>query len=418
MKNTILLLAIILVSFNLNSQNWTKVESNTNLRLNSISFGSESVGYIGADGGTLLKTIDGGRNWNVILIDSSLVGIPMDIVDVQFQSATHGYIVYNYSQNSVHHQGFSNYTRDGGLTWISSPFGMCGPIGVHMTDTANGYFFGAACFGGLTIDKITNRNFIRTTYKTWSTPFLRGMDFYSPSYGITVGDGGSIFRTIDYGANWDTITSPFTQTIFDVKFVNDSVIFAVIDSNRSIIYSSDFGTTWQRYVHSLNFFCPVMKSLVVSSLDTVFTVGQGSLGSSAIIHWGASDDPNWNEFSIFKFNTKFNSLAMSSLTRDFAVGDSGIIYTNMNFLVSLEELTKSYELSVYPNPASSYIQIKSEEIKRVSLFSMEGKIVLEQSPQSSTQTIIDLPYLPSGMYLLKVTHEDNTIQFKKIALHL
>jgi hypothetical protein len=128
--------------------------------------------------------------------------------------------------------------------------------------------------------------------------------------------------------------------------------------------------------------------------------------------------PNWNEFSIFKINTKFNSLAMSSLTRDFAVGDSGIIYTNMNFLVSLEELTKSYELSVYPNPASSYIQIKSEEIKRVSLFSMEGKIVLEQSPQSSTQTIIDLPYLPSGMYLLKVTHEDNTIQFKKIALHL
>jgi hypothetical protein len=109
---------------------------------------------------------------------------------------------------------------------------------------------------------------------------------------------------------------------------------------------------------------------------------------------------------------------MSSLTRGFAVGDSGIIYTNMNFLVSLEELTKSYELSVYPNPASSYIQIKSEEIKRVSLFSMEGKIVLEQSPQSSTQTIIDLPYLPSGMYLLKVTHEDNTIQFKKIALHL
>jgi hypothetical protein len=109
---------------------------------------------------------------------------------------------------------------------------------------------------------------------------------------------------------------------------------------------------------------------------------------------------------------------MSSLTRDFAVGDSGIIYTNMNFLVSLEELTKSYELSVYPNPASSYIQIKSEEIKRVSLFSMEGKIVLEQSPQSSTQTIIDLPYLPSGMYLLKVTHEDNIIQFKKIALHL
>ena len=49
---------------------------------------------------------------------------------------------------------------------------------------------------------------------------------------------------------------------------------------------------------------------------------------------------------------------------------------------------------------------------------MDGKIVLEQATQSSTQTKINLPYLPSGMYLLKVTHEDNTIQFKKIALHL
>ncbi|MDB4195470.1 T9SS type A sorting domain-containing protein [Flavobacteriales bacterium] len=418
MKNTILLLAIILVSFNLNSQNWTKVESNTNLRLNSISFGSESVGYIGADGGTLLKTIDGGRNWNVILIDSSLVGIPMDIVDVQFQSATHGYIVYNYSQNSVHHQGFSNYTRDGGLTWISSPFGMCGPIGVHMTDTANGYFFGASCFGGLTIDKITNRSFVNTTYKSWSHGFLRGMDFYNSSYGITVGDFGKVYRTIDAGANWDTITPSFPQTFNEIKFVNDSLIFAVIDSIKSIVYSTDSGNTWQPHVNSLTFFRPVMKSLVVSSLDTVYAVGKSSIGSSAMIYWGHHSDWSWNIFNSLQVNHSFNSVAMSNSTRVFVVGDSGIIYTNMDFLTSIDENSPAFKLEVYPNPVSTFITIKSEKIKEITLYSMDGKIVLEQATQSSTQTIIDLPYLPSGMYLLKVTHEDNTIQFKKIALHL
>jgi hypothetical protein len=90
----------------------------------------------------------------------------------------------------------------------------------------------------------------------------------------------------------------------------------------------------------------------------------------------------------------------------------------MDFLTSIDENSPAFKLEVYPNPASTFITIKSEKIKEITLYSMDGKIVLEQATQSSTQTKIDLPYLPSGMYLLKVTHEDNTIQFKKIALHL
>lgn len=420
MKNTLLILLSVCLVFTGTSQipSWTKIESSTQLGLNSISFGSESVGYIGADGGTLFKTIDGGENWSIILIDSSIVGIPMDIVDVEFQSATHGYIVYNYSQNPISSNGKAVFTIDGGLTWIQAPVGMCGLLGVHMTDTANGYFFGASCFGGLTIDKITNRSFVNTTYKSWSNGFLRGMDFYNSSYGITVGDFGKVYRTIDAGANWDTITPSFPQTFNEIKFVNDSLIFAVIDSIKSIVYSTDSGNTWQPHVNSLTFFRPVMKSLVVSSLDTVYAVGKSSIGSSAMIYWGHHSDWSWNIFNSLQVNHSFNSVAMSNSTRVFAVGDSGIIYTNMDFLTSIDENSPAFKLEVYPNPASTFITIKSEKIKEITLYSMDGKIVLQQATQSSTQTKIDLPYLPSGMYLLKVTHEDNTIQFKKIALHL
>ncbi len=420
MKNTLLILLSVCLGFTATSQipSWKKIESNTNLRLNSISFGSESIGYIGADGGTLFKTTDGGKNWSIILIDSSIVGIPMDIVDVQFQSATHGYIVYNYSQNSISSNGRVFFTRDGGLSWSPANFGMCGPVGVHMTDTSNGYLFGSSCFGGYTIDKILSRNYIGSTYNTWSNPFLRGMDFYNSSYGITAGDFGVVFRTIDSGANWDTLSSGFPQTFNEIKFVNDSLIFAVIDSIKSIVYSADSGNTWQPHVNSLTFFRPVMKSLVVSSLDTVYAVGKSSIGSTAMIYWGHHSDWSWNIFNSLQLNHSFNSVTMSNSTRAFAVGDSGIIYTNMDFLTSIDENTPAFKLEVYPNPASTYITIKSEKIREITLYSMDGKIVLEQDSQSSTQTRIDLPYMPSGMYLLKVTHNNNSTQFKKIALHL
>ena len=219
MKTIIFILALF--SFSAFSQTWKKVESGTNLRLNSISFGSSQVGYVGADDGVLLKTMNGGENWNIIIVDSNLSGILKDIVDVDFQSSTHGYVVINNSQSPVHHQSSVLFTKDGGATWTASQFGMCGVIGSNMIDTGNGYFFGATCFGGRTIDRIVNRNFVNTTYNTGYSVFLRGMDFYKPHYGITAGDQGFLYRTTNSGVSWDTISPPFFQTFNDIKFIND-----------------------------------------------------------------------------------------------------------------------------------------------------------------------------------------------------
>ena len=418
MKAIKILLLVLLFSNLSYSQTWKKIESNTSLRLNDISFGSEQVGYIGADNETVLKTIDGGETWNVIRIDSSLIGFPKDVVDLDFQSATHGYIVMNYSQNPSYSITEIYFTKDGGNTWKPSSAMMCGVVGCYMQDTANGYFFGSSCFGGFTIDKVVNRVAQNSTYLTYSNYFINDMDFNNNNYGIAVGDLGQVFRTTNAGAKWDTLSTSFSQTINAVQFFNDSVVFVAIDSlNNSIFYSTDSGQIWQPHLNSTTFYYPIIQSIAVAPDKTVYGVGKSTISSKdPVIIWG-SETGFWNSFVVNKPNSGFNSVTMSDSVRAFAVGDSGMIYTNKGFSTTISEKQMSYNLEVFPNPANGFMYVKSEKMKRIQLYSLDGKMILEQPTNLEFYTSLDCSDLIDGVFLLKITHSDNTVQFRKILVH-
>ena len=82
--------------------------------------------------------------------------------------------------------------------------------------------------------------------------------------------------------------------------------------------------------------------------------------------------------------------------------------------VSFEE---SPGISVYPNPASSYITIEFSPAGKysVSLFNSSGVPAGRTLTQSGTEIKMDLAGIPAGVYFLRTEHE-NKIDTRKIII--
>ncbi|MGC9343476.1 MAG: T9SS type A sorting domain-containing protein [Bacteroidales bacterium] len=59
------------------------------------------------------------------------------------------------------------------------------------------------------------------------------------------------------------------------------------------------------------------------------------------------------------------------------------------------------ELKVYPNPAKESLYIRGENLKKISIYNLYGKIVHSSKPGGNYHKI-DLSELRKGVYLLKV----------------
>jgi photosystem II stability/assembly factor-like uncharacterized protein len=375
MKNSILVFAILLSALAGTSQVWHPVPSGTNLKLNSVSFGSELVGYIGANDSTLLKTTDGGTTWNVhptngIYFWSNLP----DITQVDFISADTGFAMI----------GFQNYngamykTVDGGDNWTAESTSMCSPVFCFNFDADNSYVVGSSCFGGKTIDSKVNGVWqSNTTYLSWGNEYLHTITFYDTLYGITSGDSGMVHRTFDGGNTWDTIPTLSSEVIWDLLFVDDSTIYAAIDSSRnSLIFSTDSGATWNEYINALPFFDPQWKALAGIQNDGLVAVGDASLPHTGAILWGNRNAASWS------FETApqiLNDVTAITDTLAITVGDSGLIMRNIGILNGVNEVPNDLRVNVFPNPAREHfsVQIEVGQLRTVTVYDVLGRAVVE-----------------------------------------
>ena len=65
------------------------------------------------------------------------------------------------------------------------------------------------------------------------------------------------------------------------------------------------------------------------------------------------------------------------------------------------------EVKIYPNPATNFVQVSSDEIQRVEVYNMMGQIVFEQNYNDSQVTIPTSGMAP-GTYAVKVTATNGT----------
>ena len=248
---------------------WKSVSSPTTNSLNSICFINDSLGFACGGQGTVIKTINGGRTWE-ILNDSSSI----DLYDIKFVSTGKGFIVgekgtilstsdegktwqkleadttqslfkiYFLKDNSVGFiigaSGTILKTQDYGNTWspVTSPTGEL-LYSISFADYYNGFIVG---WNG-TIIKTTDQGNSWISEKSFSDKYIRDICFINKTTGVLVGGSGEIARTDNGGKSWDVIPSNLISGLYRVFFTDDKHGL-ILGNKGEILITNDAGKSW------------------------------------------------------------------------------------------------------------------------------------------------------------------------------
>ncbi len=156
--------------------------------------------------------------------------------------------------------------------------------------------------------------------------------FYDSTVAISVGNNGTVIRSRDEGHSWQDLSIPsVTNNLYGLDFLDYQVgLFVVVCGDNGSVYSStDSGGnwTWQQ----LN--TPTttnLKSIGAITTDIFIAVGK----SGTIIRTSDSGQ-TWDNLSVSDTSAHFNRVFISTFFPNFnrvwAVADNGIIYASTDY---------------------------------------------------------------------------------------
>jgi photosystem II stability/assembly factor-like uncharacterized protein len=224
--------------------NWETLQGNSFGRFNSVSFIDERNGWINTKDGQVLRTTDGGRNWTSIAkLGDSNYGVGR----ITFIDEKHGWMV-----NTLR---FSR-TEDGGITWqhYQSPKGpgksvfhcyFINPKVGWLSGTGGAFY--RTEDGGNTWEEKTVVNGDKDLSEVSFVDSLVGWVAARPHQGI--------YRTDDGGKNWVLLQGINNALdLVSVHFINESVGWVVgadiekegPDRKPIVLQTMDGGKTWER----------------------------------------------------------------------------------------------------------------------------------------------------------------------------
>jgi photosystem II stability/assembly factor-like uncharacterized protein len=353
-------------------------------------FINQTTGYLGDEYGTILKTTNGGNEWN----EKSTGGREF-IFSIYFPSPNTGYAMKGYSPGKVlkttntgnswfeisnstlNHFNSSLYftdentgyaamdyvkkTIDGGLNWEIQNTGISTPHSIYFINGETGYSSGS----GGAISKTTNSGSIWNLQNSGITDRLLSIHFVNSSVGYVCGDEGTILKSTNGGQIWTHQNSGISSTLTSVSFTDMSKGH-VTSVDGKVLYTSDGGTTWS-IQHSENNYFGVVQFL---NQDVGYIAPFGSY--------------------ILKTTTGgiltgFNT-AQIELPKEFYLSQNHPNPFNPNTVIS-------YQLTV-----SSFISLKVYDVLGIEV----ATLINEKQNSGSYHVEFDGSNFPSGIYFYKL----------------
>ena len=209
-------------------KNWDNVTFNNKNDIKGVHFSSGLTAWLLLINGDLYKSTDGGLNWISVVYSSSF----FNANEVYFVDANYGWIIESYSSNPRIYK-----TIDGGLTWNFSYLGIPNQSGNNLlfTDRNVGYFTAnenlfKTTDGGVSWLKINSPNGYERIDEL-------GFDFNNKLWLCSYSNS---YFTLNGGSSW---SSSGLGSIQNIYFYNQSNGVA-ITSNASIYRTTNGGSSW------------------------------------------------------------------------------------------------------------------------------------------------------------------------------
>ena len=194
---------------------WEIIPSGITKSLNAISFATDDIGVIVGERGNMLRTSDGGLSWYSLPIITQ-----QHLYDVSFLNAQTGFAVGAY--------GIILRTDDGGENWIvssSPPTSDINFYSICFSDINNATIVGGGINGGEVIYHTSNggNSWELQMGGTLYQDVFTDVSFYDNENGVVIGTSGLVYRTTNGGTNWISVSSGITVTLTKVAIKEDGI---------------------------------------------------------------------------------------------------------------------------------------------------------------------------------------------------
>jgi photosystem II stability/assembly factor-like uncharacterized protein len=230
--------------------NWEIQNSPSKSFLKSISIINEKTLWVAGSYGGVLLTTDGGKEWKIIETN-----VTTNFRDLNFLDEQTGYVVGE--------SGIILKTTNGGQSWENQLIPVININGVFFTNANKGWAVGKYNnnFDRFFIMQTTNggKNWILNDtsygYNSYINNELMDVQFLNDSVGYVMNQMGHIRRTSDAGKTWEyrsILNSRYGDIMKNIVFLNDSNGWAIGNKmgsyNDSCVYkTTNGGKSWTQF---------------------------------------------------------------------------------------------------------------------------------------------------------------------------
>ena len=244
MKNFILLVVLMIFTLNTNAQ-WQKQNVNTDAGFRGLSVVNQNVIWASGTNGTVIRTIDGGKNWSVLKVPEAE---KLDFRDIEAFDENTAYIlsIGNGEASRIYK------TIDGGKTWklqfkntnekafFDALAFWDKDNGMAMSDPVDGNYFlietndGGENWRIADTEKMDNAKTGEAAFAASGTCLLT--QGKNTIFLVSGGNDARVFRSNNRGASWNVAETPI------IKGTPGSGIFsiAMFDAKRGVIVGGNY----------------------------------------------------------------------------------------------------------------------------------------------------------------------------------
>lgn len=372
--------------------------------LDCIRFWDPSVGLAGGGQNTLLKTLDGGQNWEDISLpeDSLVIEYFTEVLPLsqdEYWATTNLRVIHS---------------TDGGQNWADAP--VSGMDFTYIQRSPNGNFFLTTATNGTPgLWRSSDAGQSWTSSDISNGIGLRDLAIVNDSIIIAAGYDGTVLRSEDGGDNWATQNTNTGRDIGKVYFPTpDAGWLLTFGRTDTILQTIDGGASWNKILLPVK---SAWREMAWVDSQTAWLIG--SLSFSSVIFYTTDAGQTWTQ--VHSANNSYLSITLPSTGEAivWVTGSGGLIevanYTNIN--LGLRE-RETAPIHLFPNPTQGKVELRLDQVfeGKLSLYDTSGRVVLSR-PWRTLDRILDITVLPNGLYHLQLSDGERVYSQKLYLQH-